>query len=251
MFEEEDGQNGTQLGDQRMAARIASLLRVPQSSGQDDGEFVNPRFALRIDPNTGNAYRSLAGTPAQTAAGQNGLNGQNASGQTSAGQNPAYVPSIQTRDAQGKTLPKYRMGIGQRILATVANFANGFAGNGAAPIYAGPGALNNRYYQDEGTRQQQNDESPTLQGSGDRFRQAIDWRTIVQDPVSKKWYGKTYGGQKQEIGTPPWTGAGDGEDDGTNNDDGNEPPPIGTQVGPGSSSARQRFAEARGRKKRY
>src|SRR5262245_24178629 len=50
--------------------------------------------------------------------------------------------------------PRYRMGMGHRILGTLANFANGFAGNHASPIYVGPGALNNRYYQDERLRQQ-------------------------------------------------------------------------------------------------
>src|SRR5262249_6907391 len=71
----------------------------------------------------------------------------------------SYVPPIQSRDAQGKTLPQYRMGIGHRILGTLANFANGFAGNHAQPVYVGPGALNNRYYQEEAQRQQQNFES--------------------------------------------------------------------------------------------
>src|SRR5215470_8525359 len=72
---------------------------------------------------------------------------------------PSYVPAIQTRDAQGKTLPQYRMGIGHRILGTLANFANGFAGKGGQPIYVGPGALNNRYYQEEAQRQKQNQEN--------------------------------------------------------------------------------------------
>lgn len=264
MFEEEDGQNGTQSNDQSgsrgpygiarpsalddnsMADQISSgkMFATPQP-GNTSGDFVNRGLALRVDPVTGIAYRTLIGAAAQTAPGQNGPNGQNTDGQTAAGQNPAYVLPIQTRDAQGKTLPKYRMGVGQRILATVANFANGFAGNGASPIYAGPGALNNRYYQDEVIRQQQNAESPTLQGSGDRYRQTIDWRTIVQDPVSKKWYGKTYGGQKQEIGTPPWAGT-EGDGDTNNDDDGSGPPPIGTQVGTGpETTSRERFAKIR------
>src|SRR5262249_10161207 len=76
---------------------------------------------------------------------------------------PSYVPPIQSRDAQGKTLPQYRMGIGHRILGTLANFANGFAGKGGQPIYVGPGALNNRYYQEEAQRQQQNFENAGLQ----------------------------------------------------------------------------------------
>src|SRR5262249_24397967 len=34
---------------------------------------------------------------------------------------PSSLPPIQTRDAQGKMLPQYRMGIGHRILGTLAN----------------------------------------------------------------------------------------------------------------------------------
>src|SRR5262249_26712043 len=72
---------------------------------------------------------------------------------------PSYVPPIQSRDAQGKTLPQYRMGIGHRILGTLVNFANGFAGNHSQPVYVGAGALNNRYYQEEAQRQRQNQEN--------------------------------------------------------------------------------------------
>jgi len=115
MFEDENDQDGKQVNNQSaLAGRIASLFRVPQLSGQGDGDFVN-RGALRIDPATGNAYRQFGLPTASTTT-----NGQNA-----AGQNPTYLPPIQARDDQGKTVPKYRMGIGQRILATVANFANG------------------------------------------------------------------------------------------------------------------------------
>lgn len=231
MYEEND-QNQSGSNDQSsIGARIVSMFRAPQASGQDDGDFVNPNL-LRIDPQTGNAYRVRPGLTGSSASGRDGQNGQG--GQTT------YMPPIQTRDAQGKTVPKYRMGVGQRILASVANFANGFAGNGAAPVFVGPGALNNRYYQDEAYREQVNDENP--------YRNAIDWRTIAQDPTSKKWYGKTYGGQKQEIPTPPWAvGQAGAGDDGANNNDEGEVPAIGAQVGPGSVTARQRFAQARQR----
>lgn len=48
--------------------------------------------------------------------------------------------------ATGK--PMYRMGWGQRLLGTVANFANGFARNGVEPTYVGPGATNPRFARD-------------------------------------------------------------------------------------------------------
>lgn len=238
MYEENDGQNGNQNEDQGGPQTLkAKLLQVIRPSGlENGGDFV--RFTLRVDPATGKAYRTLIGATAQAATGPNGQDGQN--GQRAAGESPAYTPPIQTRNAQGKTLSKYRMGVGQRILASVANFANGFAGNGADPVFVGPGALNNRYYQDEALRQQQNDElQPTAR---EVYLKTVDWRTIGQDPVTKKWYGKTYGGQKQEVGTPPWAGA---EDDTDNNDDASGPPPIGAQVGSGQTSARGRFNEIR------
>ena len=48
--------------------------------------------------------------------------------------------------------PLYKMGWGQRILGTAANFASGFGGRGPV-AYVGPGATNWRYDRDEATRQ--------------------------------------------------------------------------------------------------
>lgn len=121
---------------------------------------------LTVDPNSGTTSRVWpAGVPQAMAtqsptakmlgalaadAGQSTPNPVTVA-EEDVSKNSTVTPS---RDAQGKTLPKYRMGIGQRILGTFANFANGFARNGASPVYVGPGALNNRYYQDEQERQQ-------------------------------------------------------------------------------------------------
>jgi len=200
MFDEENDENGNQPDE--LADRIANMLRIPQPSDNNDGDagFVNPNITLRVDPGTGTAYRVR---PGQTGT----LTNPPIREQT-------YIPPIQTRDAQGKTLPKYRMGIGQRILASVANFANGFAGNGKAPVFVGPGALNNRYYQDEAFREQQNDDNQQ----------------------------RNRDGNLNKLGAPPWTSPqDDGSDDATN--DVTQPPPPGAQVGPGpaKSRARQRF----------
>src|SRR4029077_6118671 len=48
--------------------------------------------------------------------------------------------------------PIHRMGWGQRLLGSVANFASGFGGKGPV-VYVGPGATNQRYNIDEATRQ--------------------------------------------------------------------------------------------------
>jgi hypothetical protein len=55
--------------------------------------------------------------------------------------------------ATHKTKPEYRMGIGQRILGTIANAATGFEGRGGDAVRVGPGATNNRFAREEAQRQ--------------------------------------------------------------------------------------------------
>jgi len=55
--------------------------------------------------------------------------------------------------ATGKTKPQYRMGLGTRILGSLANAAAGFSGRGGEPVYVGPGATNQRYAREERQRQ--------------------------------------------------------------------------------------------------
>jgi hypothetical protein len=122
---------------------------------------------------------------------------------------------------QGETLPQYRMGIGHRILGTLANFANGFAGNRAQPIYVGPGALNNRYYQAERQRRQNleaaQQERDAIQGTSN-FRDAIDYQTVGKDPTGKGWVGRTFGGKARAIPRPSYFPA-DDQGDEQNNDE--------------------------------
>ena len=49
------------------------------------------------------------------------------------------------------TKPEYHMGIGGRIMGTLANFLSGMGGRGPT-VYTGKGATNNRYDQDERVR---------------------------------------------------------------------------------------------------
>lgn len=79
---------------------------------------------------------------------------------------PRYegVLVAEKKDSQptDRTKPQYRMGIGGRILGTLANLFTGGIGGavagfirpGMTPVYVGKGATNNRYYQDELARQQ-------------------------------------------------------------------------------------------------
>ena len=61
---------------------------------------------------------------------------------------------IDPRDpATGKMKPEYRMGLGSRILGSIANFAVGFGGGKRPVMYVGPGATNARYSNDEAQRE--------------------------------------------------------------------------------------------------
>ena len=150
------------------------------------------------------------------------------------------LPPVQSSDNQGKTLPKYRMGIGQRILGTLANFANGFARNGAQPVYVGPGALNNRYYQDQAAREQQN--QYIAQHSNEAYWNYVDPNSVNKDVRTGQWVGKNRRGHMVVVPTPQ------GEEE-QKNDTPTTPPinpqqPFGGAVGNAwQTPARMRLAE--------
>jgi hypothetical protein len=82
---------------------------------------------------------------------------------------------INPRDAQGKTLPQYRPGVGARILRGVGDFfSGGIPGviRGAvdpnAPGFYGRGALNNQYFRDEAMRKAQNEGATAEQAALDK-----------------------------------------------------------------------------------
>ena len=118
---------------------------------------------------------------------------------------------------------QYRMGIGGRILGTLANFLSGLNGRGAM-VYTGPGAINNKYAQAERKRvgdlnaldtkiadaeklsdARRNDS--VLQGQQEdraQKQKMIDPESVYYDEQGGKWKGKTYGGQEQEVAPPQW-----------------------------------------------
>src|SRR5262249_49163018 len=134
---------------------------------QQNGRGDQPGFSFRpvgLGQTSGAGAGNLLSVNEQMPASNASTQGAGAQGQkpSTAVNPPSYLPAIKTQDSQGNTLPQYRMGIGHRILGTLANFANGFAGNHAQPVYVGPGALNNRYYQEEAQREKQNFENAGL-----------------------------------------------------------------------------------------
>jgi len=131
--------------------------------------------------------------------------------------------------------PMYRMSLGQRILGTFANAANGFARNGQPLVDVSSGATNSRYARESGLRQeelggvekqlerQQKDteenrrmyEAATqqalregqierFQGQAAKYQNAIDPNSIMQKPDGT-WSGTTYGGETREVGEPAWS----------------------------------------------
>ena len=118
---------------------------------------------------------------------------------------------------------QYKMGIGGRILGTLANFLSGLNGGGAT-VYTGPGATNNRYALAERRRagelsalnekiadtEKLNDARrsdfalATQQEDRTQKQKMIDPESVYYDEQNKKWKGKTFGGQEQEVAPPQW-----------------------------------------------
>ena len=67
-------------------------------------------------------------------------------------------PLVQRRAAAATPIdpsdPQYKMPLWQRIVGSLTNAANGFGRTGAAPIYVGPGATNQRFARDKSIQQQ-------------------------------------------------------------------------------------------------
>ncbi len=97
------------------------------------------------------------------------------------------------------TNPKYRMGIGQRILGSLVNFGNGFSGDKLPNVYVGPGALNRRYYQDEQQREKEAAASDTRLR---RLRTAGVVQDRFQDQLVSPFDTETTGIKPQEQPTP-------------------------------------------------
>jgi hypothetical protein len=92
--------------------------------------------------------------------------------------------------------PKYKMGIGGRIMGTVANFLSGMARQGPA-VYTGKGAVNSRYYRDEGNRLRQLNDA--------RARDELSPR-----PQQDSWQQQNWGKPQQQA---PANGSSSGNDE--------------------------------------
>lgn len=69
-------------------------------------------------------------------------------------QMPPAPPAMDPNAVGANGKSKYRMSIGERIAGTAANFLNGFARNGQAPIFVGRGARNAQWGQDQDLSEQ-------------------------------------------------------------------------------------------------
>lgn len=157
-------------GDQDEQVLGGYRMRVPRVPPELSGAAQGAESAVASMPGAYDRARarfSGASAPAAGAQPSPEIAGAGAAPIQPAAQRPAdkYVDPYQQRidakmtekaqasqpnDVHDK---KYRMGIGMRILGSLANAMQGFGGHGGEPVHVGPGALNNRYYQDEGVRE--------------------------------------------------------------------------------------------------
>jgi hypothetical protein len=91
--------------------------------------------------------------------------------------------------------PRYRMGIGQRILGSLVNFANGFSGGKLPNVHVGPGAVNRRYYQDE---QQREDEAAASDERLNSLKSAREQQDQLHDQLTNFSGNQTTTIQPQE-----------------------------------------------------
>jgi hypothetical protein len=103
---------------------------APQAPGVQLPPAAMPSGILRTSVSPGEVPSPAASSPATTT-----------------------LPGLMQRRSQAATpldpsSNQYRMGWGQRLLGTAANFLHGFAGDKAEPIYVGPGATNSRFARD-------------------------------------------------------------------------------------------------------
>jgi len=164
-----------------LGQRIAGDVPKPQPASTPAANAAPPQPAFNFDPSKlPDALRPAAITPSQVPQPPTGS------------QNPNRVSWMQKQAEDMKPLdrsdPKYKMGWGQRILGTVANFANGFARNGAAPIYVGPGATNWRFGRDEATRQENVARDTTALGEEEKLDASNEKK--YQDAIQQAFKGQ-------------------------------------------------------------
>jgi|GEM_PF-5646735 hypothetical protein len=93
---------------------------------------------------------------------------------------------------------KYRMGIGQRILGSLVNFAGGFSHNGLPPVYVGPGALNSRYYRDQ---KRQQDEAERSDARLNSLRRSLEAEETLRQQIIDKQDAESATGVQEETAT--------------------------------------------------
>lgn len=104
--------------------------------------------------------------------------------------------------ATGKS--KYKMGVGGKILGSLANFASGFGRNPGQPIYVGPGATNARYSRDEAMREGNLANVNTQIGTQEKLDTTN--QKMYEDAI-KQAYDTQLGGAREKLGAAAETNA--------------------------------------------
>lgn len=125
-----------------LGARIAGNVPRPAPAVPPAEVAPQPKFDIDLSKLPPGIAPSML-TPKQVPQPPTGTN------------NPNLSDLARQQGELGKPLDPsmYKMGTGQRILGTVANFLQGFGGKPFTPTYVGPGATNGRFARDESMRQ--------------------------------------------------------------------------------------------------
>lgn len=145
---EDDAEGRVSIG--QLIAGVKQPSAMPaQPQDADAAPQVKPQFDPKLLPDS---VRPPDVTPSEVPAPPTGHNNPNLT--DLAKQQAEFGKPLDKNAIDPKTgKPMYKMGIGQRILGTIGNALNGFAGNHAPVVHVGPGATNWRFGRDEATRE--------------------------------------------------------------------------------------------------
>lgn len=146
----QDDEDSLTFGERIGGAR-PSYPAIPKAAGALSENTPAPQGPIQLDPSK--MPDIMAGTRTTPPPGPAPVGDKN----------PTLVDLLKQRAAVGtaidpripgtsQTQPKYRMGLGQRILGGIADFGEGFSGR-APSVYIGPGATNRQFSMDEAARQ--------------------------------------------------------------------------------------------------
>jgi hypothetical protein len=180
-----------------LGARIAGDVPKPIPPNRPAPEDRQPAPQIKFDPRNLPAG-IVPSTPSMNQIPEAPVGSNNPNLVKLLGEQAKYGKPIDRSAVDPNTgKPMYKMGWGQRVLGTVANFASGFGGKGPV-AYVGPGATNRRYDIDESTREANLGNVNTQIKS----QEQLDAENIKQErEATRQVYEGQVGAARQETAT--------------------------------------------------